>query len=218
MLRFYWRLIKRTPVLLWRALTGLDKVAGVLTLLFGVIGIGAWRELFPLWTPFAAFGVILLYGFLRANYEDHLVVEAARDKATSEKYRLRDRLSTVAKRKAVKDLLAEAADEGKELRGYVDRTRREIKIVPHPDIEDWIQRTHDFIEAAFDKGEARHFLSGEGYRQEGLSPADNLYLSRYPHAVPVRLWRLDQLIIRANELPINPDFDPEEWKDHFKAR
>lgn len=79
MLRFYWQLVKRTPALLWHSLKGLDKVTGALTLLFGAVGFGAWQDALPAWTPFAAFGVVLLYGFLRANYEDYLAIEHERN-------------------------------------------------------------------------------------------------------------------------------------------
>jgi len=109
-LRFYWRLIKRTPVFFWRALTGLDKVAGALALLFGAIGIGAWSQLLPLWTPFAAYGVILLYSFLRANYEEYIAVEGERDA-------LIERLETAERRKALNDLLGDALKEGRSLGG-----------------------------------------------------------------------------------------------------
>jgi hypothetical protein len=68
MLRFYWRLVKRTPVLLWRALTGLDTITGALALAIGAVGLSAWQRLLPWWSPFAALGVILFYGFLREIY------------------------------------------------------------------------------------------------------------------------------------------------------
>jgi hypothetical protein len=78
-LRFYWRLVKRTPVLLWRAVTGLDKIIGALVLVFGAVGLSAWQQLLPWWSPFVAFGTILFYGFLRENYEEYAAVESERD-------------------------------------------------------------------------------------------------------------------------------------------
>jgi len=84
-LRFYWRLVKRTPLLLWRSLTGLDTITGALTIVFGVVGIGAWQQLLPWWVPFAAFGAILFYGFLRENYEEYLAVEGERDTLKEER-------------------------------------------------------------------------------------------------------------------------------------
>jgi hypothetical protein len=89
---FYWRLVKRTPRLLWRALTGLDTVTGLLTLAFGAVGVGAWQQLLPWWSPFVAFAVILFYGFLRENYEEYLQVQTntALDVSRLKAYESRD--------------------------------------------------------------------------------------------------------------------------------
>jgi cyanate permease len=70
----------------------LDKVAGALTLVFAAVGVGAWQQLLPWWAPFAAFAIILFYGFLRENYEEYLRVETntALDVSRLKAYESRD--------------------------------------------------------------------------------------------------------------------------------
>jgi hypothetical protein len=101
-------LVKRTPLLLWRTLTGLDKVTGVLTLAFSAVGIGAWQQLLPWWSPFVAFGGLLFYGFLRENYEEHLKVEKDRNKLQCEQ-------ETKEKRAAIGAGLLQLYDNGAKL-------------------------------------------------------------------------------------------------------
>ncbi len=60
----------RTLVVLWQAIARLDKVAGMLAIALAGVGLGTWSEYFLWWTPWAAFGILLLIGFLRANYEE----------------------------------------------------------------------------------------------------------------------------------------------------
>jgi hypothetical protein len=91
------------------------------------------------------------------------------------------------------------------------------KVLGQQDIEDWVHRTEHFIEAAFDKAEARRFMSGQGYKREGVQPYHNLVASMDKNSIPVRLWRLNELTVRANELPIDPDLDPESWRGHFTS-
>lgn len=209
MLRYYWGLIRRAPMLVWEASKVWTTLTAVATLYLALSpelaswGLGVFGAISPLWA-LVPVGFLFLFGLLRASYEEFQDT----DKKASE---LEKTVATASKRKTVKDLLAEAVDEGNELRGVYDRKRREIRIGHHPGIEDWVHRSHDLVEAAFDKGEARHFLSGEGFRIEGVSPEDNLYLGRDTYSVAVRLWRLDQLIVRANSLEINPEFDPERF-------
>ncbi len=102
--------------------------------------------------------------------------------------------TAAAKRKAVKDLLGNAMKEGQGLRSSHKQERRE----KHDAARDWVGRTHDLIEAAFDKAEAQYFRGDQIDR--GLDPVDGC------------LSRLEQLMVRANSLDINPDFDPQEWK------
>lgn len=175
-------------MLLWRSLAGLDKVTGAMTLAFSAIGIGAWQQLLPWWLPFVAFGFLLFYGFLKSNYEEYLVVEGERN------WLLEGRANT-EKRIAVKNLLAEAADQAEALKSPVTDPQ---------DIMAWVQNTHDLIEAAFDKGAARSFISDK---------SSNIYRPPNPYALGVRLKRLDELIDRANSFEINPNFDPQNWTD-----
>lgn len=60
----------RTLVVLWQSVARLDKGAGMLAIAFAGVGLGAWSDYFPWWMPYAAFGILLLIGFLRANYEE----------------------------------------------------------------------------------------------------------------------------------------------------
>jgi hypothetical protein len=69
-LRYCGRMAWRTPVVLVLSIARLDKGIGMLSLTFAGVGIGTWQEYLPWWAPYVAFGVILLYGFLRASYED----------------------------------------------------------------------------------------------------------------------------------------------------
>jgi hypothetical protein len=60
----------KTPVVLFQSIVRLDKILGVLGLAFLGVGVGTWSQYFPWYAPYIAFGVLVLYGFLRANYED----------------------------------------------------------------------------------------------------------------------------------------------------
>jgi len=105
---YYWKIARRTPRLLLHALRELDAGIGMLTLVFAAVGIGAWQDLLPWWTPYAAFAVLLFYGFLRENYEEYLVVEGERNELQGEK-------ETEEQRAALKEVLAEAVREGRQL-------------------------------------------------------------------------------------------------------
>ncbi len=176
-------------MLLWRSLTGLDKVTGALTLAFGAFGIGAWQQLLPWWSPFAAFGVILFYGFLRENYEGYSRVEGERDK-------LRNGRTTSDRRVALKDALGTASERGQQLHAS------------DPSVEDaerWVNDTAGLIEAALGKGEVHLFVSGVGIT---LLSGNN---SRQQLWIEGRLHRLSQLITRVDTLYLRPDFDPLDW-------
>jgi hypothetical protein len=198
MWHFYWRLIKRTPVLLWHALTGLDKITGALVLALGAVGVSAWQQLLPWWSPFVAFGVILLYGFLRENYEEYRAIERERDK-------LRDEKETEDQRAALKEVLAEAMREGQKL------------LRSSPSVEqaqEWVTKIRNLLLLAFlDTGEAELFLS-----DDGLPPLDyNEPLQRVVQTdeqkwIRRRLQRLANLIQRADSLKIRPGFN---GRDHI---
>jgi hypothetical protein len=195
-LRFYWRLVKRTPVLLWRSLTGLDTVTGVLALVFGAVGVSAWQQLLPWWSPFVAFGVILFYGFLRENYEEFQVVERERDD-------LRKGRTTSERRAALKDALAAADESGHRL--YANEPSV-------GDAEQWVTRTHNLMEAAYGKGEARLFLSDAGYTFMASQ-----HSTRQGLWVQGRLRRLAELMARVDSLDLRPDFDHQEWEGCFSS-
>ena len=85
--------------------------------------------------------VLFAYGFLKALYERFGGME--------------ERLATAKNRRAIKDLLGEAVDRGRNLQRTIRKEGDEIVIVSKQDVEDWVHGTHDLIEAAFDKGEAQ---------------------------------------------------------------
>lgn len=180
----------RSPGVLYQSLARVDKVAGVLTVAFVGAGVDAvWSEYLPWWAPYAAFGILLLYGFVRANYEEYLAVETERDE-------LRAGRATTDKRAALKDALAAADEKGHEL--YASDP--EIK-----DAERWVTDTHNLIEAALGKGEARLFLSDAGYTfMAGQND------TRQKLWVEGRLRRLAELMARVDSLDLRPDFDPED--------
>jgi hypothetical protein len=227
MWRFYWRLVKRTPPLLWRALTGLDKVTGALALAFGAVGLSAWQQLLPWWSPFVAFGIIMLYGFLRENYEEYRVVEREWDDAKRQGNKFEQRLEEKAKRKAVNDFLGNALEEGlslKQGRMYPfeseNQNLEEIEIGDEyqarydEEVRTWVDRTYNLINDAFGKAEAQRFISNEGYSDEELFGRElptfmHRNATQRTYSIPARLKGLDKAIDRANSLPINSDFEPQ---------
>jgi hypothetical protein len=97
------------------------------------------------------------------------------------------------------------------LRVLVRKEGDEIKLVGQQDVEDWVHRTYDLIEAAFDKGEARRFLDSSDYKPEKPLPYREVRIDPYKYFLTPRLRRLNELILRANTLEINPDFDPQSF-------
>jgi hypothetical protein len=100
---------------------------------------------------------------------------------------------------------------GRALQRSVYKEGDEVIVVNQEEIKNWVHHTSDLIEAAYNKGEAQHFMNSDDYRPEKPAPFRNVYHDPYKYFVGVRLRRLDELIVRANELPVNPDFDPQEW-------
>jgi hypothetical protein len=110
-----------------------------------------------------------------------------------------EREATVAKnRAALKTLLWEARNEGLGLRSISkDDTNRK-----RPAVDDWRQRTHNLIEAAFGAAEAGYFdLPGELIR-----PVDK------------HLSRLDETMALADRKRMRSGFDPQEWEGYFSPR
>jgi len=151
--------------------------------------------------PAGALGLIFIYGLLRANYQEFREVEDA-------KRNLESKLASARKRKAVKDLLGLAVEQGEDLRVLTRKEDGEWKIISQQDVEDWVHRTHDLIEAAFDKAEARRFLDSSDYTPEKALPYREIRIDPYKYFLEPRLRRLNELIVRANSLEVNPDFDP----------
>jgi hypothetical protein len=200
--RFYGRLARRAFPLFWEALKQGDTIASLLTAVFGLAGLTWVLQLIPLWVPLGTFVSLFVYGVLRANYEEFRTVEYA-------KHDLESKLATAEKRKAVKDLLGIAVQQGEDLRVQVRREGSEIKLIGQQDVEDWVHRTHDLIEAAFDKGEARRFLDSSDYKPETPVPYREIRVDPYKYYLEPRLQRLNELIVRANGLEVSPDFDPQ---------
>jgi hypothetical protein len=126
------------------------------------------------------------------------------------------RLTDAQKRAALKDLLADALDEGHALRRTLYKEGDEIKLVGKQHVVEWVDRNRDLIEAAFGKLEAWRFLSNEGYTPEDLGwdfePAPWMNWQEEKYLRSARMKRLHELIDRMDRLDINPDFDPQEWE------
>jgi hypothetical protein len=92
MWRFYGRVVRRTPKVFLQSLRRMDTGSGVLTLIFVGAGFATWQQILPFWAPYAAFGVILLYGFLQATYEEsqRVAVKTAFDASKLKAYESRD--------------------------------------------------------------------------------------------------------------------------------
>jgi hypothetical protein len=175
--------------------------------LFAVLGVAglSWiLQFIPLWVPASALGLIFIYGLLRANYQEFREVEDA-------KRNLESKLATARKRKAVKDLLGVAVEQGEDLRVTLRKEGDSFRFVSKQDVEEWVHRTRDLIEAAFDKGEARRFLDSSDYKPEKPLPYREIRIDPYKYHLTPRLQRLNELILRANTLEINPDFDPQRF-------
>jgi hypothetical protein len=149
-LRFYWRIVRRTPHLLLRALRDLDTGIGMLALIFAAVGLSTWRDLLPWWAPYAAFGVILLYGFLRENYEEFSAVEDERDK-------LQRQSTTSRKRRATLDLLGRYHAKGQKLFRSHPRVE-EIPQVTVGEVSEWGKEVYSLVRAAYGFGQAEIFL------------------------------------------------------------
>src|SRR5215210_2097708 len=66
--RFYWKLLRRTPFLLWESAKKWDTVAGIATLCLLEFGVRvAWM---PWWLVFLQIVLLFLYGLMKANQEE----------------------------------------------------------------------------------------------------------------------------------------------------
>jgi len=153
------------------------------------LSVGAWLQRVPWWVPVGVFSLLFLYGLLAASYDEFRAV-----KRTNE--RLESKIATAAKRKAIKDQLGEAIKEGRRLRTYGKGEQAALR----PAVSKWVDDTQGFIERAFEKAEALYFRGSE--IDDRLWPVDEC------------LRRLDHLRAQANDLNINPDFDPQNQRNH----
>jgi hypothetical protein len=147
---FYWRIVRRTPRLLLRALRELDTWIGMLTLVFAAVGLGAWRDLLPWWAPYAAFGVLLLYGFLRENYETYLAVEGERNI-------LKKEAESNEERAAIGQDLQRLYSEGANLRAQIMcSTDDSAPDVWNERLVEWRQRVIDYLAENASTGKAQY--------------------------------------------------------------
>jgi len=121
-----------------------------MTLAFSAVGIGTWQQLFPTWSPFAAFGIILLYGFLRANYEGYLAVEGERDT-------LLEGAETEEKRAAIGQGLQQLYNEGAELRVEIMNSTDETPASECQEgLRAWRQNVIDYLAENSTAGKAQY--------------------------------------------------------------
>lgn len=121
-----------------------------MTLALSAIGIGTWQQLFPAWSPFAAFGIILLYGFLRANYEEYLAVEGERDA-------LLEGVETEAKRAAIGKRLSALYHEGVDLRAAIVNSTDETTVSEcDEELKGWREKVIDYLVENASTGKAQY--------------------------------------------------------------
>lgn len=196
--------VRRMPLFLLRAVKQVDLLYGAVPLLLGV-GAAAYLNLISVWSALA---VLLVLGLMWAVYEKW-------EETNDRKEELEAKLATAAQRKAVKELLGACSTEGEKLRKWSYVEDGERIIVSQADVEDWVHRTRDLLEAAFDKAEAQRFVSNRGYTEEELGYRPNARLKPRnldsPYLTAARLKRIDELVARMHLLDISPDFDPQDW-------
>ncbi len=133
---------------------------------------------------------------------------------------------TQEKRKAVRELLGDALEQGQHLQKGMYLHGERLRDANQEDVEKWVDRTHDFIQDAFGKLEAQHFLSREGYSDEELlgSVVHKKYYKRFPprflndkYFVKARVKRLQELCL-GNLPEIKPDFNPEDYPSDWFRR
>jgi hypothetical protein len=193
----------RTGVLLVRFYARADLLVGAITLVGGA-GIVALFRLVPWWGVLIGLVLLVLYAFAIAVFDK--IRETEDGIAT-----LEGKLSTAKKRRAVKDLLGVAVEQGEDLRVTLRREGDSFRLVSKQDVEEWVHRTYDLIEATFDKGEARRFLDSSDYTPVKTAPYREIRIDPYKYHLTPRLQRLHELILRANTLEIDPDFDPQRF-------
>ncbi len=171
----------RTPSLSVQAFKRYDLGVSALSLVVGT-SVAAILALVPWWTPLV---VLVVFGSMWAVYEKW---KEANDRKTELEKKLEER----QKRRAIKNLLAEAIKEGRRLRTQGKGEQAALR----PAVSKWVEDTQELIERAFDKADALYFRGSE--IDDGFWPVDEC------------LRRLDHLRAQANHVNINPDFDSEQ--------
>jgi hypothetical protein len=204
--------------------------------------VSAWEGVAWLWLSVGLLVwviAVFTWGLAKANYQEFAKAEKRYTDAETDKENLKvrleqerndlkaqlegeisglqKRLNDKARRKIAKDLLAAAVDWGKDVQGGLRIEEGELKGVSQHDVEEWVHTTHDFIEAAFDKAEARRFMDSSDYTPKKSPPWREIRVDPYKYHVTPRLQRLNELIVRANTIDINEDFYPRYWMDRFNV-
>jgi hypothetical protein len=224
MWHFYWRSIRRIPSLAVEAVKRIDTFVGILTIcvwvLIGGTTAGAWWQELPWQVPVALFTAFLIYGFLRAVYLEHLVVEKARD-ATNQDLRA-EREAAKAERGARQELEKKWADRErrKALKTALQHAQLEGKIL-HDEgpteerASDWAYRVAVMISVALDAGEVGLFYNDF---EVSVAPVDDD--SEVKQAIRRRLNNIRELQLRVDRdsLEVSPDFHAREWIVHRPPR
>jgi hypothetical protein len=212
MWHFYWRSIRRIPSLAVEAVKRVDTFVGLLTIcvwvFIGGTAAGAWWQKLPWQVPVTAIIVFLIYGFLRAVYQQHSVVEkererieVARREAQDEKERLQKRLTTIEKRVEIKRAMAQAALEGQLLHDN-NPTKEQC--------QSWANRVAVMIWVALgDVGRVRLFYNDFDVPVNAV--ADD---SEAKQAIRRRLKYIHELIPQVDSLNVSPDFNDQVWLGH----
>ena len=125
MLRFYGKVLQRTPTLLWESAKAWDTVAGVATLC--LLGLGVSVEWIPWWAVFAPIALLFFYGALRANYEAFQTIARERDSLSKNYRRLIEDLRETRQREEEQRRRANNADRMEKLIDSIDTERKEIE-------------------------------------------------------------------------------------------
>jgi hypothetical protein len=124
--------------------------------------------------------------------------------------RLEAKLTTNAKRVALKDALGMAHKRGQRLDENPEKDPAKEYDWYQKAIEEWVWNTHGLKEAALGQGEAQRFLSNEGYYFGKVDGVREFMLRGNTYLIGPRLWRLEELIGRVDSLLMRPNFDPQE--------
>jgi hypothetical protein len=151
---FYWRSIRRIPGLAAEAVKRVDTLHGWLTIIvwmtIGGTVAGAWWQELPWRYPVAAFSAFLVYGFLKAVYQEYSEVEEERDE-------LKERVVTDEKRAAIGAGLQRLYSDGEQLMAEIMDSTDESS----PDVWEerqlgWRQNVIDYLKENVSVGKAQY--------------------------------------------------------------